>query len=146
MKVYLASSFALIPRVEELTLALENAGHQITVRWWSREYDIPGEGKVKTTDLKKRYKKLKQEEFYGHPETEFSYRADLKGVEDADAFIFVAGKAPRPFNGANVELGLALAWGKPCYVYGILPNSVMYWNTTRCDSISALIEALEAEG
>ena len=58
MKVYLASSFALIPRVETVASILERRGHEITCKWWSREYYIPGEGKIKTTVLKERTRTL----------------------------------------------------------------------------------------
>jgi len=145
MKVYLASRFTLIPQVESVASILECRGHEITCKWWSREYQIPGEGKVKTTVLKERTRTLSAEAFYKLPDTRFSYLADLQGIKDADAFIFVAGYDLHPFNGANVELGIALALGKPCYIYGRLPLSVMYYNTKFYDLMMPLLEDMEAE-
>ena len=145
MKLYLASSFSLIHRVKDLASILEAAGHEITCKWWSRQYDIPGEGKVATTVLKRRYRSIVSEKFYALPETELSYEADLQGIRDADAFIFVADDRPRAFNGANVELGIALAWGKPCYVYGRLRTSVMYLRVHRVKTVSSLLDSLRGD-
>ncbi len=126
MKFYLASSFKLIEKVKEVCKAIEGYGHSVTVKWWSREYDIPNEGKVKTTILKERYEELDPDDFYNRPETKRSYLDDFKGVIDADFFIFVADEIPRKYNGANVELGIALANIIPCFSIGNLELSPLY--------------------
>ena len=142
MKFYIASSFSLVDKVQEACDRLEQKGHEITVKWWSREYDIPGEGKVKTITLKKRYNKLEADAFYSRPETKISYDADVKGVIDADAFLFVADENPRAYNGANIELGIALANDKPCFSIGNLSNSVLYLEVNRCKDIEQMLRIL----
>ena len=145
MKFYIASKFSLLERVRELSRALERAGHEITVKWWSRKYDIPGEGKVQTTDLKKIYNGLPEGEFYNRPETAFSYDSEFKGVKDADVFILIAGDKPGKFNGANIELGIALSDSKPCYSVGPLENSVLYYPVKKFKTIPALLGAIKIE-
>lgn len=44
-------------------------------------------------------------------------RGDLDGVFQADALVMFA-PTPQPWAGTWVEVGLALAWGKPVYVFG----------------------------
>lgn len=146
MRFYLASSFSLIDKVEDACQRLERAGHEITVKWWSREYDIPGEGKVKTTALKDRYDKLEPGLFYERPETRISYDADFQGVLDADVFILIADDEPRAYNGANIELGIALASHKPCYSIGTLDNSVLYLDVTQCDEVGGVLNSLREGG
>lgn len=142
MKFYLASSFDLIEKVQEVCEAIEGYGHSITVKWWSREYDIPNEGKVKTSILKKRYEKLDPDEFYSRPETRRSYLDDFKGVVNADVFIFVADEIPRKYNGANVELGIALANNIICFSIGNLETSPLYYDVLRRNSIEDILKEL----
>jgi len=143
MKVYLASSFALIPLVKEVAKYLENRGHEITVKWWSREYEIPGElAPVPTTVLKLRNNDLDPKAFYCKPETERSYNADFKGIKDADALVIISGHVPSYFTGANIELGIALALGKTCYALGALRNSAIYYPVIRCKNIRQLTDEL----
>ncbi len=146
MRIYVASSFKLLDRVKELVRLLEIEGHTITVKWWSREYNIPGEGKVITTELKRRYEELDPEDFYARPETSRSYYADFQGVKDAQAFIFVAADEPRAYNGANVELGIALGDHIPCFSIGALEKSVLYYTVTKCISTFELISCLRELG
>ena len=84
------------------------------------------------------------------PETYWSFVSDFEGVKDADIFVFIAGSEPRKFNGANVELGIALGDLKPCFVIGELEISVLYYLVTRCSDVEELIRALnqglETEG
>lgn len=138
MKLYLASSFTLIERVERASNYLEKEGHKITVKWWSRKYNIDGEREVCTTILKKENDLLDIEEFYKTPECKYSFESDLKGVKDADAFIFIADHNPRSYNGANVELGIAIGDNKPCFVLGNLTKSVLYYPVVRCKSLHDL--------
>lgn len=142
MKVYIASSFSLIEKVQAACDQLEEESHEITVKWWSREYDIPGEGKVKTTTLKKRYNNMEPDQFYLRPETERSYDADFNGVLGAEAFLFVADDEPRAYNGANVELGIALGSSKPCFSIGRLSNSVLYFEVVQCNSMEEVLNHL----
>lgn len=139
MKVYVGSSFSLIPRVEEVVKALEEAGHEITVKWWDRIYDTKDSGKKETQELKKLYADLDPDEFYSRPETRKSFLADLKGIEDCDDFILVADDMPQNYGGANIELGYAYGCGKDCFSIGALENSALYWAVKRCKTIDELI-------
>lgn len=130
--VYIASSFSLIPRVRLIAERIENMGHSIAVKWWDRSWNIPGEGEVHTTDLKGRYKDLAPDEFYKKPTCKIAYEADIEGVLNCDVFLFMADDIPRAYNGANVELGIALGAGKPCYSLGVMATSVLYYKVTRC--------------
>lgn len=143
MIVYIASSFSLIPRVDLIAKRIENMGHTIAVRWWDRSWEIPGEGQVHTTDLKERYKDLDPDEFYKKPACKFAYESDVRGVKDCDVFLFVADDEPRAYNGANVELGIALGAGKPCYSLGVLATSALYYAVTRLKSQRRFLEILE---
>ncbi len=133
MKIYIASSFKLVDKVKEVVKALEEDGHVITVRWWER------------LELKHKFAPLSPFEFYAEPECRYAYNRDRLGIQEADALVFVADDEPRPYNGANVELGMADAWGKPCYSVGRLENSAMYFNVTRCESIGHLLCCLSGE-
>lgn len=144
MKVYLASSFDYIEKVKVISELLEREGHEITVKWWSRVYRIPGERGQKTTDLKVMYEDLDDHDFYERPETKLSFEDDVLGVKDADVFIFVAGSVPRKYNGANVELGIAISEGKKCFSLGALEKSVLYYPVKRCSSVIELLEYLRA--
>lgn len=138
MKIYIASNFERIPDVKVVAYWLESEGHEITVKWWAREYEIPGEGKVPTSDLKVRFEDLGPEDFYSRPETERSFKDDLKGIEASDVLVFLAGPKPLIFNGANVEFGAALAWGKPRIIFGAHQKSAMYWGAFRCSHFAEL--------
>jgi len=145
MRVYIASSFSLLDQVKAVAEVLEREGHSITVKWWDRKYDIPGERGVHTVELKKRYDELDPDEFYSKPETWFSYESDAQGVKDADALVFVADAEPRKFNGAAVELGMALGAEKPCYLLRCLENSVLYAPVIRCKDPQDLICKLQED-
>ncbi len=143
MKIYVASSFKLVEKVKSAVEALEEAGHEITVKWWARMFDIPGErDQVQTTDLKERYESLSQDEFYERKETFVSFASDYWGVKEADVFLIVADSTPRKFNGANVELGIAISDRKPCFSIGELETSVLYYPVIRCSDIDEVIQIL----
>jgi len=139
MKVYVASSFSLIPKVEKAVKALEKAGHEITVKWWARKYYVEGEGPVNTEVLKERFRDISSDEFYSKPETRYTFLSDLGGIEEAEAFIFVADDEPRRYNGANIELGYAYGNGLPCFSIGTLMNSALYHGVVRCENINNII-------
>lgn len=165
MRVYLASSFDLIERVQEVATALEEAGHTITVKWWDRVYDIPGEGRVPTRELKARDEGLDDLAFYSRPETRKSSEDDIQGVLDSDVLILVADEKPRKFNGANIELGIAIGvnlilqlqalTGGPYRCYGLyapgpklilslgrLEISPLYLPVKRCQALEEVLELL----
>lgn len=142
MKIYIASSFKLIDKVKAVCDWLEYEGHEITEKWWSRPYTIKSIGTIHTTDLKKIYDGLESDEFYSKPETKSSFELDFVGVKNADAFVFVADDKPRKFNGANIELGIAIGRGIPCLALGELENSVLYFPVIRCRDIYRLLSVL----
>jgi hypothetical protein len=139
MKVYVASSFSLIPKVKKITKILEKRGHEISEKWWNRVYSSEGLGLVDTQKLKKIFDDLPPDEFYSKIETRKSYLLDLKGITEAEAFIFVANDKPRKFTGANIELGYALAKGIRCLSIGNLTNSVLYFEVIRCKNIQEIL-------
>ena len=133
MKVYLASAFRLIPLVELVAARLEAAGHTIAVKWWAADgFDL-------------RDKKADNDHpdvFYTDPVCRWIFDRDFNGVRQADVLVIVAGPEPRAFNGANVEYGIALAFGKPCFALGRLDNSAMYFPVQRCGSIEELLRKI----
>lgn len=142
MKVYVASSFSLIPRVERVVKVLEDWGYEITVKWWARVYQVEGLGAQATQDLKKIYAGLPPGEFYERPETLKSYLSDLGGIDEADALVLVGPKVASrgALVGANIELGYALGKGKPCFSVGALMNSAMYAGLTQCRTYGELAQ------
>ena len=142
MKFYLASSFDLVDKVEEVCKAIEGYGHSINVKWWNKEYDIPNEGKVKTTILKSRFNKVESDKFYNRPEVRRSYLDDFSGVINADVFIFISDEKTKIYNGANVELGIALANNILCFSIGKLTNSVLYYDVLKRNSIEEILAEL----
>ena len=138
MKIYIASSFNLIPRVKLVAELVESKGHTITEKWWERVYDEGDGTPAKTTTLKKLYDSLSTEEFYARPNILLTYDKDFKGVMEADWFIFVADTKIKKFNGASVELGIALANKKPCILYGELEKSVLFCKLIRVNSLEEI--------
>lgn len=137
MKIYIASSFSLIPKVEYACKILEDAEHEVLVKWWTR------------LDLKKKFAPLNPEAFYSEPECANAYERDFNGVMECDVFLFVADDKPRAYNGANVELGIALGNSKRCLSIGRLANSALYWPVYRCkdmDEVLAVLDLAEKHG
>jgi nucleoside 2-deoxyribosyltransferase len=137
VKVYLASSFDLTLEVEVVARYLERRGHTIAVKWWAQDgFDMRDKKADHTSDS-----------FYKDEVCQIIYERDFKGVAESDALVIVAGEAPQKFNGANVEYGIAIAFGKPCFSIGSLLNSAMYYPIRKCKRIDELGEALsEYEG
>ena len=130
MKIYIASDFNLIPKIEGVAKTLEEAGHTILVKWWSRK------------DLKTKFAVLEPDDFYAEFETANAYERDFNGVKESDVLLFVADETPRFYGGANVELGIALGDNKRCIVLGRLKNSAMYWPVYRAKDINEVLELL----
>lgn len=130
MKIYIASSFSLIPRVEKVCEILEEAGHEVLVKWWTR------------LDLKKKFDVLEPDDFYEEPECGIAYERDFNGVMACDVLLFVADDKPRYYTGANVELGIALGNSKRCMSIGKLRNSALYWNIYRAKDMNDVLETL----
>jgi len=142
MKIYIASSFNLIQKVELVCKALEKLGYEITEKWWKRVYQTGTGDLVETSDLKKKYDSLSMDEFYSRPECRLSYWKDFKGVKKADILVFVADDKPRAYNGANIELGIALGDRKRCFSIGVLDNSVLYYEVVKTKNIMELLSQI----
>lgn len=130
MKFYLASSFSLVSLVQELADILRQEGHEITTEWWH-------------TDFKQVVQKPDADWYEDERVLAISKR-NFDGIERADALILVAGKTPKKFNGANIELGFALALGKMCYSVGALEKSAMYCPVRQFSTADELLSALDA--
>lgn len=133
MELYLASHFDLVDTVQVICEILEEEGHTILVKWWSTHGFNMWDKKVA----------LDSDAFYADPICEKIYEIDFNGVKNADALVLVGGVLdPVPFNGANIELGMALAYGKPCYSIGKLKSSAMYYPVIKCKNTDELVRAL----
>ena len=138
-KVYIASSFSLIHKVREVEKALEDAGYTVLCKWWTGLDFIPGEGR----SLKEKAQTVTPQEFYSSPGAKTAFERDFKAVKDADFLVFVADDEPRKYNGANVEYGIAVGDGKPCFSLGRLENSAMYYAFIKCYSIPDLLTMIK---
>ena len=130
MKIYIASSFNLIPKIEEVCSLLEGAGHEVLVKWWTR------------LDLKKKFEVLDPDDFYAEPECANAYERDFNGVMLCDVLLFVADAKPRYYTGANIELGIALGNSIRCMSVGSLRNSALYYNVYRAKDMHDVLETL----
>jgi len=127
MKFYLASDFELKQRVVLVAEYLKSANHSITREWW--HYDF------KQLELPDKiwYKE--------HNVVDVSKR-NFQAIRECDVFLIVAHhKKARKFNGANIELGYALALGKPCFSLGRLQRSAMYVPVVKCSNINEVLQS-----
>ena len=133
MKIYLASSFSLIGRIKWLKEYLEHNGHEITVKWWLLDY-------------KEALGDITNSDWYKMPDIKRIYERNMKGIDDADVLILVAPEfESKKFNGANIEVGYALAKGKKVMSFGKIERSGMYWSIEKHTTIQGIIEALSLE-
>lgn len=88
MKAYVATKYEFKDRAREVMLELSRAGHLVSYDWTINEQG-----------------------------SALQAIADLRGVQDADFLIAIFEK-DAAYKGAFVELGAALALGKPVYVLG----------------------------
>lgn len=133
MKIYLASSFDLAARCENLRLTLEKAGHSIPDVWWN----------VKTKDD---FTDSSDETFYDSPIVKSIATRHWKTINECDAVVLVSGAVQRTFTGANVEVGYAIGTGKPVLSLGIIKRSAMYCPITRCMTTTELLACLDIIG
>ena len=132
MKIYLASSFSLKQRVEEVSERLKKAGHTITVEWWNK-------------DFKKAFGLISDDKWYKLDDIILISKKNFKGIDDADVLIIVCPKIEsKKYNGANVELGYAIGKYKHVISLGRLERSAMYLGVKRIYNIEDLIEYLNS--
>jgi len=133
MKIYLASSFRYIPQVKDLqeyliTEASDRSQHEIVCEWWH-------------TDYKLELKAQSVNEWFANPVIKVIYQRSLQAIRECDLLILVTPEVTK-FNGANVEVGIALALGKPVIAFGKLEKSGMYEPLVRCSTLDELKLAL----
>ncbi len=129
MKFYLASSFKNVKQVKELATEIEARKHIITCRWWLCDYKVA-------------LGKVEDDIWFSQPIIRTIYRRSHKAIEDADILILVAPK-PCKFNGANIEVGIALGLHKPVICFGKLERSAMYEPVIRCSTFKELDQTLQ---
>ena len=129
MKVYIASSFKLIEKVIYIANILREHGFEITQYWWERDYkkmEIYGEA------------------WYNHPDVKRISKKNFDAIDEADVVLLVCPDTiPICFNGANIEVGYAIAKGKPVYSIGKLQRSAMYVSVKRLNNIDEFLKEVE---
>lgn len=127
MKFYLASAFKYTKEVKLLAQVLEKKGHTITCQWWHQDFkELP----IKNDD-----------EWYSKPIIRTIYLRSFHAIEDADILIIVSPERTK-FNGANVEVGIALGLRKPVICFGEIERSGMYEPLIRCPTLEDLKKVL----
>lgn len=127
MRFYLASCFELVEEVENLASILESEGHEITQKWWLKDYK-----KLDLPDF----------EWYSDERVRVISERNFNAIEFCHIFVLVSSNTPRKFNGANIELGFAIALGKQVVSVGKLERSAMYVPLTQYPDIPSLMEHL----
>lgn len=135
-RVYLASAFSLATEVERVCRSLEGLGFVIPVKWWDSESQSH---KMKTDQS------ISDDEFYRQQAVVLAMARDFGGVGTCDTFVLVGTDVPRSFNGANVELGYALAHHKRCILLGNFDRSAMYAGCERVKTLNELIRLIYLE-
>lgn len=135
MKAYIASSFKLKDKVVQVEQALEKSGFTVLCKWWTGLDYIPSEHRT----LNEKSDLVSNDEFYSSPGCATAFKRDFAAVKEADFFVLVAGETPRAFNGANIELGIAIGDGKPCFSVGVLDNSALYYPLVKCADVGGLL-------
>lgn len=129
LNIYLASSFRYVAEVEYLADYLQAKGHSIACEWWKTDYKT----KLKTDSLN---------EWFSNPIIKVIYKRSIDAIRSANLVILVSPEVTK-FNGANIEVGIALALDKPVIAYGVIEKSGMYEPLVRCSNFSELELALK---
>jgi len=112
--VYIASSSKFVDDCKKLEEWLfEKYEVEVTRPWWRhyfKEYE--------------KYKAMSDQEFYSDTKVQLVPVLDFKGVDDADLVIILV-KDRYKLTGALIEMGYALAKGKPVIVFGKMKRSAM---------------------
>jgi hypothetical protein len=128
MNIYIASSFDLKDRVEHVYDRLTDHGHTIPDTWWDDDLKVLNEP---------------DEDWYDHPKVVRRAARHWTNIEKCDTFVIVTPSGDtKKFNGANIELGYAIACGLDCYSVGRLERSAMYEPVTQTDSVDKLLRYL----
>jgi len=129
MNIYIASSFDLLDRIKVVEKAIEEKGISIPIKWWEHDYKM-----INCPDS----------EWYHLPQVKMVCERNFNGIDNSEVVVIVAPeKNPKKFNGANIELGYAIAKGKTVLCYGVLERSAMYYPISRFSTIEGLLNRLE---
>lgn len=135
LNIYLASTFKLKDTIEWLYNRLDN--HTIIDKWWNID---------SKDELESDF------HWYGKAQTKAIEQRHFQHIKKCDALILVGdifGSNDNPdikppsFNGANVEVGYALALGIPVFSIGKINRSAMYVSVIRCEHAPDLERALD---
>lgn len=131
--VYLASSFSLRDRVQFVCDSLETHGFAVPDQWW---HDADGQADLKEID--------KSDDLWYQDERVIEKaNQHWSTINVVDAFVLVApAHDTKKFNGANIELGYAIANDLPCFAVGRLERSAMYQPVTQVGNSQQLIDEL----
>lgn len=134
MKLYLASSFDYAHICEAVRKVLESKGHVIPDVWWN----------IRAKDD---FTSKSDGDFYDSPIMRAIAARHWKTIDECDGLVLVTGGDPeKTFTGANVEVGYAVAKGKPVFSLGLHKRSAMYVPLIRCADITELAEAIAIVG
>lgn len=92
MKIYIAAAFTQKELVKTLALHLQIAGYELGASW------ILSDNSYEPENLNRAMR-------------------DVKEVKNCDIFIYVADGDSSSGGGCHTELGMAIAWMKPIYIY-----------------------------
>jgi nucleoside 2-deoxyribosyltransferase len=128
--VYLASSFDLKEKVQQISDILESKGIVITRKWWFTDYKIA-------------FGEIPDEEWYRREKVRWLSQENFKAIDQADAVILVCpNDSPHNFTGANIEVGYAIAKNKRVLSVGALGRSAMYVPLEKHSTLDALVTVL----
>lgn len=134
LKLYVASSFDLVPELQTTQVCLERDGHTVPDIWWN----------VRTKDD---FTDKSNLEFYGSTLVQSIAARHWETIRECDAVILVSDPyKERSFTGANVEIGFAHALGKPIFSVGKLKRSAMYVPIIKCETLGELLQAINCLG
>lgn len=124
--VYLASTRELSDRVDEVAHQIEDrTDAEVIEYWWDSQFKKNEE---------------RDDYFYSNQGVQKRYQNHLENIRISDALIQVYPKeGSMCLNGANVELGWALAHDVPCFSVGNIPRSTMYVEVNRMPTVDTLI-------
>lgn len=133
IKIYLASKFSLRQKVEYLSNYLVTHGFSITCKWWNddiKQLSLKAKGNI-------------DDEWYRFREVIAVSERDYRGIDNADVVILVSTKEPMSFNGANIEIGYAIAKGKKIFILGAVDRCALYRTAVFCGSVDKLMYELK---
>jgi nucleoside 2-deoxyribosyltransferase len=136
LNIYLASSFKYKNICEMIREELEE--HPIELGmfkvpdiWWN-------------IDSKK--SNLSVNVWYNQPITKAISARHFQSIKNCDALVLCCPISEEGiFNGANVEVGYALALGIPVYSFGKIAMSAMYSDVIKCYTMESLMDCLEIQ-